>query len=195
MFYRIIMILAVFISFNGHANPISKGYEASSMQLLWRSDIDEYESDFQAKIEPRYLDEEKKEFTYDLKIYGTKKGQKYLAYEEKDLGYRIYTLTTTAQGFSPLIIVSADSDNGEKVIRGYQYKNGNVTRGAFIRSLRSPEIALYPGESGLMLVYTKLNQQQTEKYYNASFVNREWLINTEEEFASTYDRRFGFLVR
>jgi len=195
MLYRIIMILAVFISFNGHANPISKGYEAFPMQLLWRSDIDEYESDFQAKIEPRYLDKEKKEFTYDLKIYGTKKGQKYLAYEEKDLGYRIYTLTTTAQGYSPLIIISADSDNGEKVIRGYQYKNGNVTRGAFIRSLRSPEIALFPGESGLALVYTKLNPQQTEKFYFALFTDRQWNISKDEDLSSGYYERFGSLVR
>lgn len=183
------------MSFNSFAEWASSLYEPMPTQILWRSDIDELESDFQAKLEPRYLDEQKKEFTYDLKIYGIKQGEKYLAYEEKDLGYRIYSLTTTAQGYSPLIIISADDDKGEKVVRGYQYKNGKVTRGAFVRSLRTPEIALYPGESGLLVVYSKFNEQHSEKFYVAIFTDRTWKISNDERFAASYNKRFGFLAR
>ncbi|HAT42308.1 MAG TPA: hypothetical protein DCS87_11415 [Rheinheimera sp.] len=183
------------MSFNSIAEWASSLYEPMPTQILWRSDIDELESDFQAKLEPRYLDEQKKEFTYDLKIYGIRKGEKYLAYEEKDLGYRIYSLTTTAQGYSPLIIVSADDDKGEKVVRGYQYKNGKVTRGAFVRSLRTPEIALYPGESGLLVVYSKFNEQHSEKFYVAIFTDRTWKISNDERFAASYNKRFGSLAR
>ncbi len=168
----------------------SRSFEPFPLQMLWQSDVDAFESDFQVKIEPRYLTAEKNEFTYDLKIYGTKQGKKYLAYEEKDIGYKIYSVTTTAQGYSPLIIVSADDDKGEKIIRGFQYKDGKVTLGAMVRSLRFPEVLLYPGESGVALIFSKFDKNGTEMFYKMLFSNRRWIISDDDEFAAPKNMRY-----
>ena len=168
----------------------SRSFEPFPLQMLWQSDVDAFESDFQVKIEPRYLTAEKNEFTYDLKIYGSKQGKKYLAYEEKDIGYKIYSVTTTAQGYSPLIIVSADDDKGEKIIRGFQYKDGKVTLGAMVRSLRFPEVLLYPGESGVALIFSKFDKNGTEMFYKMLFSNRRWIISDDDEFAAPKNMRY-----
>ena len=171
----------------------SRSFEPFPLQMLWQSDVDAFESDFQVKIEPRYLTAEKNEFTYDLKIYGTKQGKKYLAYEEKDIGYKIYSATTTAQGYSPLIIVSADDDRGEKIIRAFQYKDSKVTLGAMVRSLRFPEVLLYPGESGVRLIFSKFDKNGTEMFYRMLFTDREWNI-VDEEFAKTKQMRYRGII-
>jgi hypothetical protein len=164
------------------------------MQMFWRSDIDAFESDFKVKLDARYLTEDKTEFTYDLQIYGSKQGKKYLAYEEKDIGYKIYSITTTAQGYSPLIIVSADDDKGDKIIRGYQYKERKVTRGAMVRSLRFPEILLYPGESGVRLIYSKFDKNGKEMFYKMLFTNTRWLISDDDEFAAPKNMRYRGVI-
>ncbi len=181
------------LSFACSAEWASRSFEPFPLQMLWQSDGDAFEADFQVKIEPRYLTDEKNEFTYDLKIYGTKKGKKYLAYQEDDIGYIIYSVTDTAQGYSPLIMVSADDDKGEKIIRAFQYKDGKVTLGAMVRSLRFPEVLLYPGESGVTLIFSKFDKNGTEMFHRMLFEDREWLI-VDEEFAKTKKIRYRGLV-
>ncbi len=182
------------LSFACSAEWASRSFEPFPLQMLWQSDGDAFEADFQVKIEPRYLTDEKNEFTYDLKIYGTKKGKKYLAYQEDDIGYIIYSVTDTAQGYSPLIIVSADDDKGEKIIRAFQYKDGKVTLGAMVRSLRFPEVLLYPGESGVRLIFSKFDKNGTEMFYNMLFADRRWFVADEEEFASNKKMRYRGVI-
>ncbi len=182
------------LSFACSAEWASRSFEPFPLQMLWQSDGDAFEADFQVKIEPRYLTDEKNEFTYDLKIYGTKKGKKYLAYQEDDIGYIIYSVTDTAQGYSPLIMVSADDDKGEKIIRAFQYKDGKVTLGAMVRSLRFPEVLLYPGESGVRLIFSKFDKNGTEMFYNMLFEDRRWFVADEEEFASNKKMRYRGVI-
>ncbi len=194
MMSRKLFLLFLFLmSFNSFSAWESRNYEPMPMQMFWRSDIDVFESDFHVKLDARYLTKEKNEFTYDLQIYGTKQGKKYLAYEEKDIGYKIYSITTTAQGYSPLIIVSADDDKGEKIIRGYQFKDGKVTLGAIVRSLRFPEVFLYPGESGVRLIYSKFDKNGTEMFNRMLFIRRAWQI-MDEEFATTKQMRYRGII-
>ncbi len=188
-----IALFCLCVSFAGSAEWASRSFEPFPLQMLWQSDGDAFEADFQVKIEPRYLTAEKNEFTYDLKIYGTKKGKKYLAYQEDDIGYIIYSVTDTAQGYSPLIIVSADDDKGEKIIRAFQYKDGKVTLGAMVRSLRFPEILLYPGESGVRLIFSKFDKSGIEMFYRMLFTDREWKI-VDEEFAKTKNMRYRGII-
>lgn len=183
------------MSFNSFAHWASTLYEPMPTQILWRANVDIFESTFQAKIEPRYLDAEKKEFTYDLKIYGTKKGVKYLAYEENDIGHLIYSMTTTDQGYSPLIIVSADDDKGDKVIRAYQFKENQVTLGAKVRSIRSPETLLYPGESGMAVIYSKFDNLNNEKFYRIIFVDSRWILGESEQFSFNKSSRYKGLCK
>lgn len=185
-----IALICLCVSSAGSAEWASRSFEPFPLQMLWQSDGDAFEADFQVKIEPRYLTAEKNEFTYDLKIYGTKKGKKYLAYQEDDIGYIIYSVTDTAQGYSPLIIVSADDDKGEKIIRAFQYKDGKVTLGAMVRSLRFPEVLLYPGESGVALIFSKFDKNGTEMFYKMLFSNRRWLISDDDEFAAPKNMRY-----
>lgn len=184
------LLLAVFLSFNCSAHWASTLYEPMPTQILWRANVDIFESTFQAKIEPRYLDAEKKEFTYDLKIYGIKKGTKYLAYEENDIGHLIYSMTTTDQGYSPLIIVSADDDKGDKIIRAYQFKENRVTLGAKVRSIRSPEMMLFPGESGMRVIYSKIDNLDNEKFYRILFADSRWILGETEEFSFSKNSRY-----
>lgn len=194
MYRKLFLFFLFLMSFNSFSAWESRNYEPMPMQMFWRSDIDAFESDFQVKLDARYLTEDKTEFTYDLQIFGTKQGKKYLAYEEKDIGYKIYSITTTAQGYSPLIIVSADDDKGDKIIRGYQYKEGKVTRGAIVRSLRFPEILLYSGESGVRLIFSKFDKNGKEMFYKMLFTNRRWLISDDDEFAAPKNMRYRGVI-
>jgi len=93
-----------------------------------------------------------------------------------------------------LIIVSADDDKGEKIIRGYQYKEGKVTLGAMVRSLRFPEILLYPGESGVRLIFSKFDKNGKEMFYKMLFEDRDWLISDDDKFAAPKNMRYRGVI-
>jgi hypothetical protein len=62
-----------------------------------------------------------------------------------------------------------------------------------VRSLRFPEVLLYPGESGVALIFSKFDKNGTEMFYRMLFTDREWKI-VDEEFAKTKKIRYRGLV-
>lgn len=163
----LILILA-FASYNCAAHFDSRAYKPIPLQMYWRADVNVPEARFRVSAEPRYLDAEKKEFTYDLRVYQIKDDSEVLAYSEDDIGYLILSMMDTGQWISPFFIVSNDG-SGLKTFRGLDFHKGKVKLGAKVKSARTPEITVYPSKVGVVVLYSLLNERNQLKAQYVSY--------------------------
>lgn len=163
------MLLILMLPGKSFAHFESRAMKPMPMQMYWDANVNIYEAKFRVSLEPRYLDDQKKEFTYDLRVYQLKDDSEVLAYSEDNIGYRIYSMTDTGQWLSPFAIVSQEGD-GYKVFRGLDFFNGKVKLGAKVKSARIPEMTIYPNKQGVVWVYSEVNDKGKLKARRVSYL-------------------------